>query len=87
MVRKEEGWPDSTLKGMNSLVLMKVWVGGSWMITIREGARSYTIMYKSVGSDLMALNHGLGRFRNGAHGLSRAVHDQDPYGPGRFFGI
>ncbi|KAF3522183.1 hypothetical protein F2Q69_00047826 [Brassica cretica] len=53
----------------------------------REGTRSYTIMYKSVGSDLMELNHGLGRFRNGAHGLSRAVHDQDPYGPGRFIGI
>ncbi|KAF3598550.1 hypothetical protein F2Q69_00035634 [Brassica cretica] len=37
---------------------------------------------KSVGSDLMALNHGLGRFRNEAHGLSRAVHGQDPYDSG-----
>ena len=36
---------------------------------------------------LIALNHGLDRFRNGAHGLSRAVHDQDPYGPDRFIGI
>ncbi|KAG5392728.1 hypothetical protein IGI04_022691 [Brassica rapa subsp. trilocularis] len=31
------------------------------------------IMVWSVGSDLMAMNHGLGRFRNDAHGLSRAV--------------
>ncbi|KAF2561382.1 hypothetical protein F2Q70_00015640 [Brassica cretica] len=38
--------------------------------------------FQSVGSDLMALNHGLGRFRNDVHGLSRAVHGQDPYDPG-----
>ncbi|KAF2576245.1 hypothetical protein F2Q70_00002948 [Brassica cretica] len=37
--------------------------------------------------DLMALNHGLGRFRKDVHGLSRAVHDQDPYDPGRFIGF
>ncbi|KAF3608698.1 hypothetical protein DY000_02047807 [Brassica cretica] len=35
-----------------------------------------------VGSDLMALNRGLGQLRNDAHGLSQAVHDQDPYGLG-----
>ncbi|KAF3550342.1 hypothetical protein DY000_02006528 [Brassica cretica] len=40
-----------------------------------------------VGSDLMALNHGLAQFRNDAHGLSRAVHGQDPYDPGRFIGF
>ncbi|KAF3565667.1 hypothetical protein DY000_02011786 [Brassica cretica] len=41
----------------------------------------------SVGSDLMALNHGLGRFRKDVYGLSRAIHDQDSYDPGRFIGF
>ncbi|KAF3506256.1 hypothetical protein F2Q69_00006546 [Brassica cretica] len=41
----------------------------------------------SVGSDLMARNHGLSRFRNDVHGLSRAVHGQDPYDLGRFIGF
>ncbi|KAF3547720.1 hypothetical protein DY000_02006540 [Brassica cretica] len=58
--------PDSTLKGMNSLE------GGC---SVESG------FMESVGSDLMALNHGLGRFRNDAHCLSRAVHGQDPYDP------
>ncbi|KAF3530302.1 hypothetical protein DY000_02040216 [Brassica cretica] len=40
-----------------------------------------------IAGDFMVLNHGLGWFRNEAHGLSRAVHDQDPYDPGRFIGF
>ncbi|KAF2569480.1 hypothetical protein F2Q68_00025300 [Brassica cretica] len=67
--------------------MMEACSGGAWSSMIREGTRSRRIMYKSVGSDLMALNHGLARFRNDAHGLSRAVHGQDPYDPGRFIGF
>ncbi|KAF3605215.1 hypothetical protein DY000_02048295 [Brassica cretica] len=33
----------------------------------------------SDGSDLMALNQGLGRFRNDVHGLSRTDHGRDLY--------
>ncbi|KAF2619217.1 hypothetical protein F2Q68_00040181 [Brassica cretica] len=118
LAREEEGWPDSTSYGQDSLKergaregsfmgvrndpVMVIDHGlsrprlpmclgntrkGIMAVHDREGTRSYTIMYKSVGSYLIALNHGLDRFRNDAHGLSRAVHDQDPYGPGRFIGI
>ncbi|KAF2604101.1 hypothetical protein F2Q70_00025889 [Brassica cretica] len=73
MVRREGRRPDSTLNGMNSL----------------EGGCSVETGFMEVPwmGNLIALNHGFGRFRNDAHGLSRAVHGQDPYDPGRFIGF
>ncbi|KAF3554082.1 hypothetical protein F2Q69_00015396 [Brassica cretica] len=58
------------------------WFHGSSMEGMMGATHEWILsILESIGSDLMALNQGLGRFRNDAHGLSRAVHGQDPYDP------
>ncbi|KAF3494270.1 hypothetical protein DY000_02052131 [Brassica cretica] len=59
------------------------WFHGSSMEGMMGATHEWILsILESVGSDLMALNQGIGRFRNDAHGLSPAVHGQDPYDPG-----
>ncbi|KAF2570830.1 hypothetical protein F2Q70_00000762 [Brassica cretica] len=102
IVREEEGWPDSTSYGQDSLkgrgflsslgthanIQCRKWFHGSSMEWMMGATHEWILSIpESVGSDLMALNHGLGRFRKDVYGLSRAIHDQDSYDPGRFIGF
>ncbi|KAF3548484.1 hypothetical protein DY000_02006669 [Brassica cretica] len=63
---QDQEWCEDNKKILSILevcdkTMMEACSGGAWSSMIREGTRSRWIMYKSVGSDLMALNHGLGR--------------------------
>ncbi|KAF2607460.1 hypothetical protein F2Q68_00044338 [Brassica cretica] len=52
-----------------------------WSGMKRDGRIPLSKAWKFKGRDEQPLYGSYHYWRNGAHGLSRAVHDQDPYGP------